>query len=164
MAEIRAKGVSLGVARRRLETRLHGTGLANKWLKAKEKAPFSVESEKITQREGGDKEEKLGKDGKERKGEVPDSCWSDDMNKKVKPNLLPFQHHDPTLEFTTWMTLPIASDQTCFKCYTRLSLTLLRGRIKAPCVVVYGDSKVGWWRGMIDIFMASFPHLFVSIY
>lgn len=58
MAEIRAEGVSLGAARRRLEPRLLGTVPANKWLKAKEKAPFSVELEKITEREGRDKREK----------------------------------------------------------------------------------------------------------
>lgn len=30
---------------------------------------------------------------------------------------------------------------------------------------VHADLEVGWWRGMMDIFMASFfPHLFVSIY
>lgn len=66
MAEIRAEGVSLGEARRRLEPRLLGTGPANKCLKAKEKAPFSVELETITEREGRDKREKQGERRKQR--------------------------------------------------------------------------------------------------
>lgn len=95
------------------EPRLFGTGPANKRLKGKEKAPFSIELEKITEREGRDKREKRRERRKHRK-KARYHTPAAQMTGKRNQIFLPFQHQDPTLKFSAWMTLPVASDQTCF--------------------------------------------------